>query len=78
MALSVKYESPVRILGIEIHESDIQVPRAAQAPFAAFPPIEAASLRIPPILGCNSMCLLDFTQGVGSEPSYVGLSTHEY
>ena len=78
MALSVKYESLIRILGIEIPEGDIQVSRAAQAPFGASPPIEAASLGIPPILGCNSMCLLDFIQGVGSEPSYVGLSTHGY
>ena len=64
-------ESPARILSVPIEECNITYGKTQPAPFGAFPPISTAFLKIPPITGSRSMCILDFVEARGTAPAYV-------
>ena len=69
-----KYESPSRILAVQIDDKQIESTQAAPVPFGSFPHISKAWLKIPAISRGQSLCVLDFAQEENDMPSYVANS----
>ena len=70
-------ETPNRILGVPVKDSDISTYASAPAPFGSFPPPKEVRIRLGEVFGPESRCLLDFVKAKNELPLYAVFSVKE-